>query len=459
MSKLSTLAVAWECRRLDRGGREAIVARQQERLAELVAYARSHSRYYARKYLHLPDGPVDLAQLPPVTKPEMMAHFDEWVTDPAITREKAEAFAHDLAQIGRTFLEKYLLFTTSGSSGAPAILVHDASLEDVLAGTSLARGPYGGGDLWKIMKNGKRMAGVYATGGHYLGYSLTERLRKSNPLQARSSRIFSILDPVPQLVENLNRFKPAMLGGYPTALVLLADEQRAGRLRIDPAIITCGGEWTSPEMRAELHAAWPEARITSTYGCSEVGNMGFECEHGWMHINEDYVILEPIEADGSPTPAGKLSYSCLVTNLTNKVQPIIRYELGDRILVKGSPCACGSPMMAVKIEGRTDETLTLTGADGATRRILPLGLFAVGKETPGMGRFQVIQTAPDRLVMRLEAKEAGQEPAVFAEAQRRLSAYLLAQGLQGVSIERAAEAPQPHPQSGKFKHVWSEVKR
>jgi phenylacetate-coenzyme A ligase PaaK-like adenylate-forming protein len=64
--------------------------------------------------------------------------------------------------------------------------------------------------------------------------------------------ITSALLPISQIVDELNVFQPAMLGGYPTILEFLIDEQKCGRLRINPVIIMTGGEYLSNHLRERL---------------------------------------------------------------------------------------------------------------------------------------------------------------------------------------------------------------
>ena len=86
MNKQPTFLVAsWDAWRTARAGKHGITQRQQERLQELVSYARTQSRYFAHAYRDVPEQVTSIKQLPVVTKEEMMNHFDEWVTDPAIT--------------------------------------------------------------------------------------------------------------------------------------------------------------------------------------------------------------------------------------------------------------------------------------------------------------------------------------------------------------------------------------
>ena len=111
--------------------------------------------------------------------------------------------------------------------------------------------------------------------------------------------------------------------------------------------------------------------------------MGWECGHGRMHLNADWVILEPVDEHGRAVPAGQLSHSCLLTHLANTVQPLIRYELGDQIAVfPTNPVPCGSAMPVIEVQGRRDEPLVLT-APGGRRVTLPHGIDHRDRGTGG----------------------------------------------------------------------------
>lgn len=97
-------------------------------------------------------------QLPIVTKPELMAHFEDWVTDPAIKRADVESFVADKSRIGTSFMERYLVFTTSGSSGSPAILLQDAPAQAIMTGLTDIRGlrMVSPREYWKVFRKGER---------------------------------------------------------------------------------------------------------------------------------------------------------------------------------------------------------------------------------------------------------------------------------------------------------------
>lgn len=174
-------------------------------------------------------------------------------------------------------------------------------------------------------------------------------------------------------------------------------------------------------------------------------------------MNSDWYILEPVDEGDQPVPPGQLSFAVLVTNLANRVQPLIRYKMGDRVTISPDTCSCGSPFPVIEVIGRTDEILSLPTPQGEMVQILPLAMATVAEETPGVYSCQIIQTEPLVLRVRLAVKEPGEEQSVWEALRGRLGAYLATQGIAKVTIEKAPESPQLHPKSGKFRQVWSEV--
>jgi len=457
MKEATPFTVAYDAWIAKRAGLPGILERQQVRLKELIAFVRKHSRYYAEKYSHLPAHIEGLHQLPIVTKWELMARFEAWVTDPTIKRVDVEAFVADKSRIGHTFLNRYLVFTTSGSSGTPAILLQDTLTQAVMNGLTYVRGleMVSLSEYWQVLRKGGRQVALFATSGHFLGVTMIERRRRAKPWRAKMSRIISVQTPLPEIVEELNEFQPAMVGGYATMLTLLAGEQTAGRLDIHPILITSSGETLFPQHRKQIEAAFG-CTLTESYGCSEATPLTITCRHQRLHVNSDWFILEAVDQFYNPVPPGQYSHTVLITNLANHVQPIIRYELGDSVTVDPDPCPCGSPLPSVRVIGRTDETLAFQSAKNTKVHILPLALWSVIKETPGVLRFQAIQTGPGKLTVRLEPKNSNEAVFVWQVLEQRLLEYLYAQGLTNISIERDTTPPKRDPRSGKFRHVWSE---
>jgi phenylacetate-coenzyme A ligase PaaK-like adenylate-forming protein len=66
--------------------------------------------------------------------------------------------------------------------------------------------------------------------------------------------------------------------------------------------------------------------------------VAYDCGYGSVHVNADWVILEPVDAAYQPVAVGQPSQKVLLTNLANRVQPIIRYEMGDSVTIDPEPC-------------------------------------------------------------------------------------------------------------------------
>lgn len=455
---LRVLGIGVDAVRVERAGPDAVARRQQERLAALVRHARAASPYHRRLYRGLPSDVSDPRLLPPVTKRELMAHFDDWVTDPDVTLEGLRRdFLTDLSQVGSKYLGRYHVFTTSGTTGEPAVLLQDAQSWAVLNVVSRLRGRRSlvtRQDVRRALRQGIRVAALFATGGHFGGVVLAEAARRRAPVLARRIRVFSVLRPLPDLVAELNAFQPTVLSGYPSAVALLAAEEQAGRLRISPFRVLTAGETVTPAMREQIETGFG-CRMVEGYAASEVPALALQCGLGSFHVNSDWYLLEPVDEQHRPVPAGETSSTVLATNLANYVQPVIRYDLGDRVRVDPSPCPCGSPFPVVQVEGRTDDVLSFAAPGGGSVSVLPLALGTVVEETPGVRRFQAMRTGERELTVRLET-EPGAEPAqVRGAVDGRLGDFLRAHGTAPVTVVHAPEPPHPDPVSGKYRQVWS----
>jgi phenylacetate-coenzyme A ligase PaaK-like adenylate-forming protein len=162
-------------------------------------------------------------------------------------------------------------------------------------------------------------------------------------------------------------------------------------LHLTPAGLWAGGEVLSRSAHAAIEAAF-ECPLLNEYGASECLTIGHACRERVLHVNADWVVLEPVDRDYQPTPPGELSHTVLLTNLANFVQPIIRYDLGDRVRIRTAACACGSALPAIDVEGRCDDVATFPARDGTLVRLIPLALTTVIEEAAHVYRFQIVST-------------------------------------------------------------------
>jgi len=454
------LRLAWDVWRTSRAKTSTIASHQQTRLADLIEFARAHSPLYGKLYRHLTFPINDLRNLPPVTKQDLMANFDDWVTDPAVTRVGVEAFIANETLVGDLYLGRYAVWTSSGVTGRHGIFVHDRHAIRVYSTLAMVRGMM----VWMNPRNGlafllrgDRGASVIKTGGHFVGAAIKGLYHRHYPRLSKGSRTFSVLTLLAELVRELNAFQPVILVSYPTVMALLANEQRQGRLKIKPVLVATVAEWLGAAARDQIAAAF-NCLVRDTYAASEFMGIAFECKEGQLHVNSDWVILEPVDANYQPVPPGEASRTALITNLVNRVQPIIRYDLGDSITLSPDPCPCGSTLPAIRVKGRRDEILSFPAQGGVVVKLPPRALANVVDGTPRVRCFQVIQTAPEVLTVRLEVEPESDSSGVWERVACRMRDYLSAQGLPSIRVEKAQEPPKRDPVSGKFRNVWSELK-
>jgi phenylacetate-CoA ligase len=144
--------------------------------------------------------------------------------------------------------------------------------------------------------------------------------------------------------------------------------------------------------------------VTNRYGCEEVSMIACECErHHGLHINADSVYVEVLRTDETgaltrPARPGE-SGSVVVTDLTNRAMPIIRYQVGDMAVVSDQICPCGRGLpMLERIEGR-DADYVVTPAGQLISGISLTENFAL--QVPGVVQFQIVQERLERFVFRL----------------------------------------------------------
>lgn len=435
---------------------QALAHMQQQRLTRLLSAARAGSRLYRERLAGMPEGghadaaSNALAAIEPVNRDTLMERFDDWVCDPALSLPGLQAWLAEPANIGEPYLGRYLVWESSGTSGSPGIFVQDAQAMAVYDALEALRRPSNPTPwrLWDPLYLTERIAFVGATNGHFASFVTLQRMPQLQPWLASSVKPFSILQPLDQLVASLESFAPTVLATYPTAASLLAEEVLGGRLRLTLRELWTGGETLSQAARQRIERTLG-CTVRNSYGASEFLAMGWECAQGHMHLNTDWLLLEPVDERLKPVPPGQASHSMLLTNLANTVQPLIRYEMGDQITLHETPCACGSLLPWVEVLGRRDDILRVRGSKpGSTVALLPLALSTVLEDDAGVFDFQIRQRDDHTLVLRLPGQgEAGQQ--AMKRARSVLKGHALLQGAAPLRVVGELGQEVPRGRSGK----------
>ena len=119
------------------------------------------------------------------------------------------------------------------------------------------------------------------------------------------------------------------------------------------------GEWLTwhPKRRSVAHDEMPRAilatpqvrrRGTATASPTSVSLA--------LHRPDDVIIMELVDAQNRPVAPGIESSKVLVTHLHNRIQPLIRYEISDRVSWPNPLTAVrGSGQWLCPPRGRTDD--------------------------------------------------------------------------------------------------------
>ena len=446
-------AVSMDVLACGRATAQALVARQQSRLRHLLVAAMRDSRFY-RDHLHgMQPGNTPLARLPSVSRHDLMDRFDDWVTDPQLTLRELRAFSADPERIGEPYLGEYLVWESSGTSHEPGIFVQNAQTMAVYdALETLRRSNPRPLQRWlDPLALAERIAFVGATSGHFASFVSVQRLRELHPWLAPSLRSFSLLQSTRSLVDELNAFAPTVIATYPTAAALLADAAACGALHFAPKEVWTGGETLSASVRRRLELSLGCA-VRNSYGASEFMSIAWECDQHRLHVNADWVILEPVDEQGQPMPFEEFSCTTLLTNLANLVQPLIRYDLGDRVKLHREACACGCTLPVIEVEGRQDDALVMAGRDGQPVTLLPLALTTVLEDQAGVFDFHVRQRDDRTLVLRLPMQGSDGAVAV-ARCRAVLKKFALEQELKPIHVLGELGQAVPRGRSGKAKRI------
>jgi phenylacetate-CoA ligase len=423
----------------DRAPRAEIEALQQRRLDALVAHARERSAYY-RERLPASEGRVELRTLPALGRATLMERWDQIVCDARLRRDTLlERLAGPPS--AEPYLGEYRVMSTSGSSGRPGLFVYDAAgwaayVAQFLRVTALAGLP-----MWD--HRGLRVGVVTGSDPRHVSAQVAITCAALGLVEFTP---LPVTLPLERIVDGLNDYQPDVLHAYASYLALLADEQRAGRLRIAPRLVTSGSELLTADMARRVEAAFGVAAF-DFYSATE-GLWAAQCpEHAGFHLFEEHAIVENVDTDNQPVPAGEPGARVLLTNLANRVQPLIRYEIPDVVTIDPEPCPCGRTLRRLgAVHGRSDDLLSLRGVT-----VHPLQ-FAALTANPDIREFQVVQHG-DRLTLRVVLSDHAAAAQTTRRVHDQLATRLRALGLTDPHIDMETCATIERPTSGKLRLV------
>ena len=423
-------------RRLRQAVRNETLAAQEleelnwARTKALVAYAFEKVPYYQRKFaaagLHPSDlkGPDTFAHVPVLTRQDVQEHFQDLVSTDARPRQLR-------------------LVTTGGSTGQPVKVYHEKRIiRDAMRWRMLA---------WWGLTAGDDMASVYRDSGG------TFRARLIQQLLAWPGRRI-LLDAacvdetaMRRFLDEFARRRPPLLHGYVGAMDHLAQYMLDHSIQVPPprAIWVTSAPLTPvQERRIEVAFGSP---VYDQYGCCEVYWLAAQCPaKGGLHMFHDARRIEFLDEQNRPRPVGELGVVA-VTDLDNRLFPLIRYLNGDVSRRLAGQCSCGRtlPLMD-KVRGRVTDIVRLPSGKCISGDYLTT-LF--DDQPEAVRQFQVHQKADYAIDIVVTPNPDFPALAEALERVRRTLADRVA-GEVAVGMVRVKEIPQ---KNGKLRFVRSEV--
>lgn len=440
MKYAALLRELYRLRKNTKKPRDQLQALQNDKLRMLLRYAWDHSAYYRRSFERAgltreQLGTRPLAQLPTLDKAALMEHFDELVTVPELRQEELRRFDEREQADRKPYLGKYHLVHSSGSTGKPGYFVYDeAAWSQMLLG--ILRGALWGMTMPQILRllaGRPRIVYIAATDGRYGGaMAVGDGIGRVGAAQM----YLDIKTPLAQWIARLREFSPNIIIGYPSAIKILAELAQKGQLKVAvKRVITCG-EPLTPGMRSFLEQVFG-APVVNLYGASESLALGVETgREGGLLLFDDLNVIEATEA-------GEMYLTCLY----NFAQPLIRYRITDRLVLK-EPLP-GSPFLRAEILlGRSEDLLWFEDKTGRRDFLHPLAVE--GFCLPGLRDYQFRQTGATSFEMLAQVAGRREQAGVRAEMERRMGAILKEKQLEYVtfSVRFTDEIP-PDLRTGK----------
>jgi phenylacetate-CoA ligase len=301
--------------------RAQVLARQQQHLADVVAFAAANTPYYAEALGPLLDSsrvPI-LSELPILKKDDAIQRLDDLLVRTADRNQ---------VKIGHT----------GGSTGKPlAFWYDDAKHELMRAGMMRSYMLSGWRPGQKILNFWGARQDV-GPGGVF-GTRLDDIIAAEHTIAA-----FEYTET--QLVEwarFIQSYRPVLLQGYASVLSDVARVVIDNRLRMPGTLI---GVYSTAEVlddsqRQQMEQAFG-CKVFNQYGSREIPNIACECRLGNMHVFTDMVMLESVPLENENR--------LLVTSLTNRLMPMIRYDIGDTGRLLDGECGCGLPFPLMEME-------------------------------------------------------------------------------------------------------------
>ncbi|UOE58271.1 phenylacetate--CoA ligase family protein [Priestia filamentosa] len=341
--------------------------------------------YYLKNYNNWGD-------LPFMEKEDIQQKWEDYVVNPSVSEDNSIRLLH-----------------TSGSTGRP-LKIFRHKREDLLLGKK----------LWKARREWHPDIMNWRLLYLYRNFESNKlnvlRLGNDEYLDLSEKSITSYLD-------DIKGFKPQWIIGPPIAVTRLAQILKGKNIN-SIELVEMFGEKILPYQR-EIIEKNLGCKVINHYGCRELDVLSYQCSHGSMHAWDEHLFFEVIK-DGYPANDGEEG-ELVVTSLTNKIMPFIRYKVGDKVRLyrDDNQCKCGKMSLLLEPVGGRVSNIVYT-----RDKVLTSGIFdtvfsrLIRDYEETILNFQVIQKSYDRFIIKL-VRGSNFSSFILLELRKELEKFLV----------------------------------
>ena len=430
-------------------GTDIILTKKQNRqLKKLVKYVKKKSSAMAKLYQGIGDD-FTLRDLPVTNKEMLMRDYESWITTKDFTLKDLEEYVSHPELAGELYQGKYSICSTSGTTGYPLYMVYNRwEFTNLVVSMN--------GNMADKFVLHRPTCSLFPFDKHILTICAAKFIHKMYPLIRRYFIIKDNNVPMDEMVASLNKCQPKIIASYVSTAEALAREQSKGNLHLNLKEVMIGGELLTAKARQLIQDAFG-CTVRSLYATTEAGGIAVDCECGHMHLHNKRLILEPVDENNCPVPAGKKAHKMLLTSLYERTVPLIRYEISDKVTIHNDSCPCGNKAPWIEVEGRNTEVPLIFKNKNGEVSVSTFVLFAKTVGFLNVRKLQLVLHGYNRLECRVDFIRDKEALETFEKLKEILADSLEKFNVRNVNIYLSDEKPQIDSSTHKFKFAYQIV--
>lgn len=347
---------------------------QLKKFKDLVSFAKKNSPFYQNIYKD-----IDLNHINSI---------DDITALPVVSKEMVRANLKDMYTLSE---KDSIVSNTSGTTGTSMkFLYTKADFQKRLAYLDYFKAKHGfkALSMRRASFTSPKIIPINQKSKIYWRYNIAMKQRIYSSYHIRGESIKYVID-------DLNKFKPKSIDGYPSAIYEVAKyiKENNVKLKFVPVAIFPTAETLLPKYKMLMEDVF-QCPVRDQYASSEGAPFITECQFGRLHYNLITGIIETNDED-----------EMIVTCFNTFGTPLIRYEIGDKCVFdnENKICECGSGDPIIKIiEGRNLDFIS-TPSNGN----FPAIYFSLVSEEfdNSIRKMQFIQNKLDEVVILLEVDQ------------------------------------------------------